>query len=151
MDDEVTRVQSVRYLEGASGHSVFSTLFLVVAVALLWAGRWGLGVVVVIVAFGIALNGLSIYAWDRLREAFESTDTRDGPDRSLSPHRLSPEMKAEMLAGATMVGTLVVGLVAATAVFRFVGLRTGVHLSIVVLGLGNGLGLAMAYRQLARE
>lgn len=152
MQDEVTRVEAVRYLQGVSGHGVFSTLFLVVSAALLWWGRLGIAVVTVVVAFGIALNGLSIYAWDRLRERFEAAvDDGTAPDRTLTPYRLSPEMKAELLAGATMIGTLCVGFVAATALPRLVGVRGALWLSMLLLGLGNLAGLALASRRGSRS
>jgi hypothetical protein len=130
---------------------VFSTLFLVVSAALLWWGRLGTAVVTVVVAFGIALNGLSIYAWDRLRERFEAAVGGAAPDRALTPYRLSPEMKAELLAGATMIGTLCVGFVAATALPRLVGVRGALWLSMLLLGLGNLAGLALASRRGSRS
>lgn len=139
MDAEVTRVESVSYLEGASGHGVLSTLFLVVAGVLLYLGRWDGGVVAVVVAFGVALNGFSIYAWDRLRERLRPAVERDRgrADRTLTPYRPSPEMRAELLSGLVMVGTFAVVLGVGVLSLELLGPRPVVYLAVGGLGIGN--------------
>lgn len=149
LQDEVTRVEGVRYLEGASGHAVFSTVSLVVASALLAFGRGGLALVAVIVAYGVAMNGLSIYAWDRMRSSLRSWFERstEEPSRTLTGYRPSPEMKAELAAGFLMIGSLILLLVAGMTTVRTVGVASGVQLSIGGLLVANVGALALAYRR----
>jgi hypothetical protein len=153
MEDEVTRVEAVSYLEGASGHGVLSTLFLVVAGVLLYLGEWGGGVVAVIVAFGVALNGFSIYAWDRLRERLLPVVGDDGerPGRTLTPYRPSPEMRAELLAGFLMVGTFAVVLGLGVLSLDLFGPRTVVYLAVGGLAAGNVAALGWKYHRSSRE
>lgn len=138
MKDEVTRVEQVRYLEGASGHAVLSTAFLLLAGALVSLDRPGLGVVLLVTAFGVSLNGLSIYAWDELRAVFESRFERDDtPSRTLQPHSVSAEMKAELASGFVIVGSFVVGLTALFFVVRTSTFRDAGYLFGAVLLAGN--------------
>lgn len=147
VDAEVTRVEGIRYLEGASGHGVLSLLFLLAAAALAEVGRTGAAVMALVIAYGVALNGLSIYAWDRLRTYFASVvrGTDDGPSRALVPHRISTEMKAELLAGFAMVGGFVVALGVALGVVRAVGPGLAVPLAVGTLAAGNLLALGRTY------
>jgi hypothetical protein len=139
MEDEVTQVEAVGYLEGASGHAVFSTLFLVVAGLLLYLGIWGGGVVAVVVAFGVALNGFSIYVRDRLRDLLRPVVDPDGEqgDRSFTPYRPSPEMRAELLSGLIMIGGFVVVLGLVILSLDLFDQRTVVYLAVGALGVGN--------------
>ncbi|MFB6211206.1 MAG: hypothetical protein ABEI76_06690 [Halobacteriales archaeon] len=150
VDGEVTRIDAVQYLEGASGHSVLSLLFLLVGAGLLYAGKWGAGVIAVIIAFGVTLNGLSIYTWDRLRAFFittiSHTDSEDtGEHRTLDVYRPSPEMKAEMLAGIVMVGGFVLGLVCIYFALQLLGSEQVISLLIAGLAIGNVGGLGWSY------
>lgn len=121
IEGEVTRVPAVTYLEGASGHAVGSSLFLLVG-GLIWlSGRPRVGLAAVAVAFLISANGISIWAWNRLRERFETPEGPDDtPTRTLAANPVSRESAAELKAGAVMsvvlVGVLVVGLVALKSV-----------------------------------
>ena len=145
--EETTRVESVRYLEGASGHAVLSLVFLAGAGTLYWLNVGGVAVLVGVVAYGVALNGLSIYLWDRLRILFETRFERDGESvaRTLTPHRVSVEMKAELAAGAVLVGGFIVVLALAVEAFRVLGVqRTGVF-AVVALALGDLGALAWTY------
>ncbi len=148
MEDEVTRVESVHYLEGATGHAVVSTLFLVPAGGLLLADRWGFAAVCVVVATGVSLNGLSIYAWDAVRERFETLLGREEsePDRELRPHHVSDEMKAELIAGLLLVGGLIVALTVGSVVLRTVGFRVGLSATAGALFVGNVCGLLWSSR-----
>ncbi|MEF8867742.1 MAG: hypothetical protein V5A85_04430 [Haloarculaceae archaeon] len=139
MDDEVTRVEAVRYLEGAAGHGVASTLFLLAAGPLLYLGEWGGGVVAVLVAFGVAVNGFSIYAWDRLRELLRPAVERDGEltDRSLTPYRPSTEMRTELLSGLIMVGGFALLLRVGLLALDLFGPRRTVYFAVGGLGAGN--------------
>lgn len=146
--EEVTRVEEVHYLEGASGHGVLSLAFLLGAVVLAAVGARGAGAMAVVVAYGVALNGLSIFAWDRLRLYFagvaEAREADDGATRDLTPHRLSAEMKAELLAGFTMVGGFTAALGVGLAIFRTVGVRVAIILAVGALAVGNVGALARA-------
>jgi len=147
MEDEVTRVERVRFLQGATGHGVFSTLALAGAGLLLALGNRGMAIVAVVVAYGIALNGLSIYGWDRIRARAEAAFARDEePDRTLTPHRVSAEMKAELVAGLVLVGSLIALLGLLVAVTRIADTGTVLVLAVAALGAGNLLALARAYR-----
>ncbi|MFC6941882.1 hypothetical protein ACFQE8_18190 [Salinirubellus sp. GCM10025818] len=147
MEDEVTRVEAVSYLEGASGHAVFSTLFLVAAGLLLYLGIWGGGVVAVVIAFGVALNGFSIYVWDRLRDLLRPVVESDGDrrDRTLTPYRPSPEMRVELLSGLLMVGGFAVVLGLGILSIDLFGPRTVVYLGVSALGVGNVGALGWKY------
>lgn len=143
MEDEVVRLEAVQYLQGATAHGIASLGFLAVSVGLLSYGAWGLGVVTTVVAYGIALNGLSLYVWDRLQAHFTSrTDSpSSASERTLTPHRLSPETKADLLGGFVMVGSFVIMLGVASAVLRWFGGRTAPLAAIAALAVGNVLAL----------
>lgn len=145
--EETTRIEAVQYLEGASGHGVFSLVLLVVTMALFSQGMLGAAVVAGVIAFGIAANGLSIYIWDELRrmfiDRFESANAT--ATRTLRPHRVSAEMKAELVSGAVMVGGFCVVLVLALALFRTLGFRRSALVAVVGLTIGNLVALGWAY------
>lgn len=153
MEDEVTRVEAVGYLEGATGHAVLSTLFLVVAWLLLYLDAWGGGVAALVVAFGIALNGVSIYLWDRLRELLRPVVERDGEraDRTLTPYRPSAEMRVELVSGLLMVGGFVVVLGLGIVSLELLGARTVVYLAVGGLCAGNVGAVAWTYRTSSRD
>jgi len=147
--EEVTRVEAVHYLEGASGHGVLSLLFLLGAVILSQAGIAGGSVMAVVVAYGVALNGLSIYAWDRLRLYFATVvgdDDGETASRELTPHRISTEMKAELLTGFTMVGGFAVALAVGLGVLRTVGPGAALSLSVGTLAVVDAGALVWTYR-----
>jgi hypothetical protein len=147
--EEVTRVEAVRYLEGASGHGVLSLLFLVVAVVLSQVEVWGGSAMALVVAYGVALNGLSIYAWDELRRYFagvvEDRDDGEAAERELTPHRFPTEMKAELLTGFTMVGGFAAALAVGLRILRAIGLELAIYLSVAALALANVGALAWKY------
>lgn len=172
MEDEVTRVKAVGYLEGASGHGAASTLFLLVGGLLFSLGRWGGGVVAILVAFGVSLNGLSIYAWDRLRARLRPVVERRGERerdategraqaatgeerptsaRDIVPYRPSPAMLAELLAGLIMVGGFVGILGLGLLTLELLGPRPAVYLAVGGLAVGNLSGLWWAYRTASRR
>jgi hypothetical protein len=141
---EVTRVEAVGYLEGASGHAVGSLGFLLGGVVLLGLGVWDVGVVAVVVAYGVALHGLSIYVWDELRgyltgvfDARDDDTDDEGSTRTLTPHSVSTEMKTEMLAGLAMTVGLVVGFGFVLATLRVAGPRFTMYLTTGALALGD--------------
>lgn len=148
IDDEVTRLDAVRHLQGASGHTVGSSLFLLVG-GLLWAVGYGiLGGISISLAFLLSANGLSIWAWDRLRVYFESrTPEPDETEqtRTLTVEPFSDESLVEMKAGAIItlvfVGLLVLGRLG----LQFLGPRLAAFLFVGGLGLGNVAALAYVY------
>jgi len=144
---ETTRIDAIAYLEGATGHGVFSLVLLVCAVVLLARSRVGVAVVFGLIAFGVSLHGLSIYAWDELRLAFLTRFERDETrtDRTLTPHRASPEMKAEMAAGAVMVGGLSVTLGVVLWLSRTLPLRQILVVSFTALAVADVAGIAWSY------
>jgi len=151
IEDEVTRVEYVEYLEGATGHAVFSTLFIAAGGLFLVTGPETFGWGLVGIATAISANGLSIYGWDRLRERFRVEDRSDGPDRELTYHRPSNETQAELKAGFVMLVALVAGLLLVTAGLEYLGVRWVVYLFVVFLGAGNLGALVWSIRSSGRE
>ncbi|MFC6887730.1 hypothetical protein [Halorubrum trueperi] len=92
-----------------------------------------------VVAYGVVVNGLSMYAWDEVHARTRATMDGAEPDREFTVHRLSPETKADLLGAfgiaAGVVAVTVVGVVA----FRYAGLdeRTAVVLAGGELAAGN--------------
>lgn len=154
---EVTRVEAVSYLEGGSGHAVGSLVFLFGGVLLVALDAWGAGVTTVVVAYGVALHGLSIYLWDALRAYLsgvfdaDDADSDDDPSRTLTPHSVSTEMKSEMLTGFAMVVGLVAGFGVVLVALRVVGPRFTAYLAIGMLAVGDVGALTWAYRATARR
>jgi hypothetical protein len=149
VEGEVTRVAQVRYLQGVTGHGVLSTLFLCVVAVLLWLDALGTAVVALVVAYGVALNGASIWAWDRLRAWFQTrVRRREDADttRALAPSGLSTELKAEVLTGVVLLVGFVAVLAVALRLVRAVGLRSTVYGLTVGLGATNLLALAWVVR-----
>jgi hypothetical protein len=147
MDDKVTRVEAVTYLQGVSGHGVVSTLFLSLTAGLAAIGRWGTAMLTVIVAYGVAANGVSMYAWDAVHARIRPPAEDDGPDRELRAHRLSAETKAD-LAGGFVIAAGIVGIAAVgTVAVRYGGLdgRTAVILAGGALAVGKVGALLRQY------
>jgi hypothetical protein len=138
MRDEVTRVDGVAYLRGMSAHAAGSSLFLCPTATFAALGRWGAATLTLVVAYGVAANGLSMYAWDEVHARTRATEENEEPDRELTVHRLSPETKADLLAGLVIALGVVAVAVVATAAFRYAGLNVR---TAVVLG-GGGLAVA---------
>jgi len=147
--EETVRIETVRYLEGASGHAVLSLVVILVAGVLLYQDRRGVAVVVLLVAYGVALNGLSIFIWDKLRVYFESTlwgEHGETAPRTLAPHRVSTAMKAELAAGAAMVAGFILFLLLVLSLFRTLGSQHTLILAVGGLMLGCLAGLGWAYK-----
>jgi len=146
--DEVTRVGAVRYLQGAIGHAVGSNLFLLLG-GLLWVlEHRSLALVSVAGAFLLSANGLSIWAWDRLRAYFAARNPpREEPEptRTLDASPLSRESRVEIQAGAVMtlafIGLLLLGRLA----LLFLSPRLVGYLGFGGLCLGNVLALGRAF------
>jgi hypothetical protein len=145
--EETIRVPAVRYLEGATGHAVLSLLFLLATAVLFARDMPGAALVTGLIACGVSINGLSIYLWDRLRTKFVSRFRRnDTPTtRTLTPPRIPTRMKAEMAAGAVMVGGFCALLGLAVATFRVLEVHQAVILAVGTLGLANIAALGVAY------
>jgi len=147
MEDEVTRVESVTELRGVSGHGAASTLFLSLRAAFAVVGQWGAATLTLIVAYGVAANGLSMYAWDEVRARVRATADDAESDRKLTVHRLSPETKADLLGGLVIAVGFVAVVTVVTVGFRYVGLggRTAVVLAGSALAVGNVGALLQQY------
>ncbi|PSQ29532.1 hypothetical protein BRD09_06065 [Halobacteriales archaeon SW_10_68_16] len=147
IESEVTRVDAVRYLQGALGHAIGSTLFLGLAGMLWLVGYEQLGYVSVAVAFLVSANGLSIWAWDRLQSYFAArTPEREATDdrRTLTANPLEADSWIELKAGAVMTGVFVALLVAGRFALQMFGPRLFAFLCVGCLALGNLVALATA-------
>ena len=146
--DEVTRAETVEYLQGAIGHAVGSNLFLLLS-GLLWVlEHRSLAVISIAGAFLISANGLSIWAWDRLRAYFAARNPpqeETEPTRTLKASPLSRESRVGIQAGAIMtlafIGLLLLGRLA----LRFFSPRLLGYLGVGCLCLGNFLALGRAF------
>jgi hypothetical protein len=148
IEGEVTRVEQVRYLKGLSGHSVISLPFLAVSGILAWTGARSIAWVTLIVASGVILNGVSIYLWDWLRARITplvERPTEADRTRTLQPHRISTEAKAQLGAGFLMIGTFVVALALSFEALTRLGPRVGFFLLFGGLVIGNLGALGWAY------
>jgi hypothetical protein len=147
---EVTRVERIRYLQGATGHAVGSTLFLLLG-GLFWMLAYrSLAVVSVAVACLVSANGLSIWAWDRLRAHFLSRAADaagSDPKRELTVRPLSTDSRVEIQAGAVMLLTVVGLLIAGRFALQFLGARAFGYLCVAVLSAGNVTALARTVRE----
>ena len=145
VEGEVTRVDAVRYLQGALGHAVGSTLFLSLA-GLFWLfGMKTIAYVGVVMAFLLSANGLSIWIWDRLQGYFEGR-TRQEPDdqRTLTASPLDAASIVELKAGAVMTGLFVALLVVGRLAILVLSPRFVAFLCVVCLAVGNIVALAKA-------
>lgn len=145
IDGEVTRNESVKYLQGALGHAVGSLLFLVVGGGLVLVGGLIHGWLFVGIAVLLTLNGASIWAWDGLREFFSPpADGDTGPTRTLTATPLSTESLVEIKAGAVMTVGFCALLLGGQAVIHAVGIQ-GLGVVVVVgLTVSNILALRRA-------
>ncbi|PSQ56023.1 MAG: hypothetical protein BRD23_09865 [Halobacteriales archaeon SW_9_67_25] len=147
IESEVTRVEAVRYLQGALGHAVGSTLFLGGA-GLVWLlGHDRVAYVSVAVAFLVSMNGLSIWAWDRLQSYFAArTPQREDTDdrRTLTANPLEADSRVELKAGAVMTAVFVALLVVGRLGLQLLGPRLFAFLCVGCLAAGNVAAVARA-------
>lgn len=173
IDDEVTRIEAVRHHAGVVGHGALGLVFLVATVVLVSRGMVGIGVLTLGIAYGVALNGITAYAWDRLREYFASVlgDGQEGttplhvpPNVSVKTdmlaatrnevtatgsrdsRRMPRETRVELLATTVLAGGVLAALGAAVAVFRLVGVQFGLYLFAATLAVGILGAFGVAYR-----
>jgi hypothetical protein len=142
LEGETTRITAVKYLQGALGHATGSLLFLLVG-GFIWLGGYRLlGWILVVGAFFISANGLSIWAWTELVARFTTRGRHDeGPTRTLRAQPLSTESLAEMKAGMVMTAVFVAILLVGRAGLVVFEPRTVATLFVVCLALGNVLAL----------
>lgn len=147
---EVTRVEWVEYLQGANGNGLGSLGFLALGGLGVWiTGRAVIGFGALVGASLLSANGLSIYAWDRVRTYVESrsgdeTDTESS--RELTPHTLSTVHRAELAGGFVQIACFVAILFVTVEVFRRTGVRNGAYLLASVIAVGNVAALVLAGR-----
>jgi len=142
--EETTRIEAVTLLQGATGHGMFSLTTLVVAVVLVVRQRASLAAVAGLVAYGFAINGLSIYLWDQLRLRFHSYFERTEPQsskRELSPPPVSAELKSEIAAGGILTAAIIAVFAAAVGLYRTLGVQQTALIAAVLLAAGNLTGL----------
>lgn len=145
VEGEVTRVEAVKYLQGALGHAVGSLTLLLGAAVLVGVGRPTFSWFAVVGAALLSANGVSIWAWDGLQAYFEPDDAADaGPDRALSAQPLSTASLVEMKAGAVMILSLVAVLVVGRLGIRYFGSRAVGVAAVVCLAGGNVVALGNA-------
>ncbi len=138
IEGEVIRIEAVKYLEGGVGHAIGSLLFLIGSGILFFVGSPLLAWSLVIGAILVTLNGVSIWAWGKLRDYFaSSTADASGPERTLTARPLSAESWIEMKAGAVMILVLCGLLVLGRIGVEFVAPRTLALLVLLALVLGN--------------
>lgn len=141
IEGEVTRVEAVRYLQGATGHAVGSLGLLAVGVVGVWTtGRPEFGVGALVSAWLLSMNGLSLFAWDRIRDHVHATvgETEEvGPERTLTGPSISTEQKAEMLSSLVQVLVLVAIVFGSIELFVLLGIRTGAYVLGGLLAVGN--------------
>lgn len=148
LDGEVTRVEAVKYLQGALGHAVGSLALLFAAAVLLAVGRPALGWLAVVLAALLSANGVSIWAWDRLQSYFAPDDASEqSPERELSASPLSAASRVEMKAGAVMTLSLFALLVGGRLAIRYLGARAVGVAAAVTLAVGNVVALVGAVRR----
>jgi hypothetical protein len=155
--DEVTRFSGVASLQGATGHGIGSLGFLlggIVGFVVLDSPSVGFGGVVS--ASLLSANGVSIYLWDRIRDAVivgapnggdtanQSPDEESG--RTLSPPSLSAEHKAELVGGLGQIVGLLAVLAGVIGAVRVLGVERGSYLLGGLLAAGNLAALAFAWR-----
>lgn len=148
IEAETTRVDAVRYLQGALGHATASLFFLLMA-GLLWVGWSRLTAVVLVVgAFLLSANGLSMWAWKRLVAYFNARAARSDaePTRTLRAEPLSTESTSEMKAGAAMTLAFVVAMVVGRLGLSVLEPRLLGYLSVGCLVVGNVVALVWSTR-----
>jgi len=149
LQDEVTRVEAVGYLQGATGHGVL-------ALALLAVGGVGYGITgwlvlpvgAVAASFLVSANGLSLYLWDAVTAYVWSRDAEGTAERaeqrtlsvSLSP---STAHKSEFAASMFQVLLLVTTLGVIVNAYRTLGAETASVLLAALLTAGNAGALLL--------
>lgn len=142
IEGETTRIAAVRYLQGALGHATGSLLFLL-AGGFVWAvDNPALGWLLIVGAFLLSANGLSIWAWTGLVARFTVRgDRNEQPTRTLQAQPLSTKSLAEIKAGAIMTGVFVTVLLVGRAGLVVFEPRTVATLSVGCLAIGNIIAL----------
>lgn len=140
IEGEVTRVDAVTYLLGATGHGVGSLAFLLFGGVGYWlTGVGTLGLGGLLGAFMLSANGLSIYVWAVTRDAvYTKRDAGEDPEptRAISRPSLSTEHVADHVAGFVQVSMLVMALLVVIGLFD----RFGAEMGALLLGTGLALG-----------
>lgn len=155
LQDEVTRVESVGYLQGATGHGVLTLVFLAIGGVGYWITAWVVFPVAFIVSsFLISANGLSIYLWDVITTYVWTKETggeqtteaagQRAEERTLSVSlSLSTAHKAEFAASIFQALLLVVALGVIVNAYRVLEVETASLLLAGVLAVGNAGGLLL--------
>lgn len=151
LQDEVTRVESVAYLQGTTGHGVLALVLLAVGGVGYWATRWlVLPVGAISASFLVSANGLSIYLWDAIttyvwaQEADAEGAAEPTEQRTLSVS-LSPSTahKSEFAASVFQVALLVTTLGVIVNAYRALGPETASVLLAALLAAGNAGALVL--------
>ena len=141
IEGEVTRGDEIEYLEGATGHAIGSLVFLAIGGGVFWAtGSVGIGLAGFACAFLLTANGLSIYLWDQVRDYVRSAEedaSDDGQTRDLTPHSISTEGKAGIIAAFTQLVAIISALLLCGGMIRLVGPQNGMYLISGVIAVGN--------------
>lgn len=152
---EVTRVEAVKYLQGSTGHGLGSLGLLAVGAIGLWAtSRVEIGIGALVAAGLVSINGLSLFAWDSIRDYVESRAGEhedSGQSRTIAPPSMSVEQKAEMVASLVQMLVLVAILFAAIEMVLLLGIRTGAYLLGGVIAVGNLGALVLAHWPMADD
>ncbi|MXR20484.1 hypothetical protein [Halobacterium bonnevillei] len=146
IEGEVTRVEAVKYLQGALGHAVGSLTFLLAAAVFLVFGYSAFAWLSVLSAALLSANGLSIWGWERLQTHFAAQAAESEPTRSLTANPLSTESVVEMKAGAVMLFAFLAVLLVAGSAVQYLDPRAVGVASAVCLAVGNGVALLRAVR-----
>lgn len=145
---EVTRVEAVKYLRGATGHGLGSLGLLGVGVVGMWAtGRPEFGFGALVAAWLVTMNGLSLFAWDWIRDYVHSVmpqPEESGPERTIATPSMSSEQKAEMVAGFAQILVLIGIIFVSIEIFLLFGTRTGSYVLGGALAIGNASALLVA-------
>ena len=150
IEGEITRAESVKYLQGAPAHAIGSIVFLVFGGVVFWStGLLGIGLATFASAFLLSANGLSIHAWNRVRDYVVSRNEDEddtGPTRELAALSLSTEHKAELTGGLVQAGGLIGVLLVGGGLFRLFGPRIAVYLIAGLIMVGNIGALLRVWR-----
>ena len=150
IEGEVTRVKSIEYLQGATGHAIGSLTFLAVGGVVFWVtGSLGIGLASFACAFLLSANGLSIYLWDQVRDYVRSADedaSDDEQTRDLTAHSISMEGKEGIIATFTQFVALIAALLLCGGVIQLVGPRNGMYVIAGVMAVGNAGALVWTQR-----
>lgn len=152
IDGEVIRVEAVTYLQGSVGHATASLVCILLGGVLLWAGHWGPGLLFLVGACALSMNGASVWGWDRLQAFFSArTRTDDGePTRALEARPFSSESLVDMKVGAVMVASFVGILLIGDLARRLFDLWVVGVATVAVVGVGNVVVLVRTYYSRSR-